>query len=229
MALANAQPHESRLYYEFSHLYDLLFRRVFYPRIARVIRSLAIEPGARVLELGVGTGLSLDAYPSHCQVTGIDLAPDMLERAQDKVNGNGWRHITLEHGDALSLKFPGDSFDYVMAFHVVSVVPDPDRMMAEARRVCRPGGVITLINHFRSPKPGLARLQRTIDPVTRWLGWTTLQLSDVLDQQTLHVERQWKTSPRSLFTIVVARNAKAVPAARWAPRPPARRSEAALA
>ena len=226
MALANAQPHESRLYYEFSHFYDLLFRRVFYPRIARVIRSLAIEPGARVLELGVGTGLSLDAYPSHCQVTGIDLAPDMLERAQDKVNQNGLRHITLEQGDALALKFPDDSFDYVMAFHVVSVVPDPYRMMAEARRVCRPGGVITIINHFRSPQPTIARLQRTIDPITRWLGWTTLRLYEVLDHRTLHVERQWKTSRRSLFTIVVARNAKVVPAASYARRA---RSEAALA
>src|SRR5262245_37301105 len=220
MALANAQPHESRLYYEFSHLYDLLFRRVFYPRIAMVIRSLAIEPGARVLELGVGTGLSLDAYPAHCHVTGIDLAPDMLERAQDKVNQNGWRHVTLEQGDALNLKFATDSFDYVMAFHVVSVVPDPCRMLAEARRVCRPGGVITIINHFRSPQPTLARLQRTIDPIIRWLGWTTLRLGDVLDREALHVERQWKTSPRSLFTIVVARNAKALPAG--GPRPRAR-------
>ena len=229
MALANAQPHESRLYYEFSHLYDLLFRRVFYPRIALVIRSLKIEPGARVLELGVGTGLSLDAYPSHCQVTGIDLAPDMLERAQDKVNGSGWRHITLEQGDALNLKFPDDSFDYVMAFHVVSVVPDPARMMAEARRVCRPGGVITIINHFRNPKPPIARLQRTIDPLTRWLGWTTLRLPEVLDHTTLHVERQWKTSRHSLFTIVVARNAKAVPAARQAPVTRVRRPQAMLA
>ena len=215
MALANAQPHESRLYYEFSNVYDLLFRRVFYPRIATVIRSLAIEPGARVLELGVGTGLSLDAYPAHCHVTGIDLAPDMLERAQDKVNRNGWRHVTLAQGDALNLQFPDDSFDYVMAFHVVSVVPDPVRMMSEARRVCRPGGVITVINHFRSPHPTIARFMRTIDPITRWLGWTTLHLSDVLDRRALHVERQWKTSPRSLFTIVVARNAKAVPATRW--------------
>jgi phosphatidylethanolamine/phosphatidyl-N-methylethanolamine N-methyltransferase len=213
MALANAQPHESRLYYELSHFYDLIFRRVFYPRIAMVIRSLDIEPGARVLELGVGTGLSLDAYPPHCHVTGVDLAPDMLERAQDKVNRNGWRHITLEQGDALDLKFADDSFDYVMAFHVVSVVPDPRRMMAEARRVCRPGGSIVVINHFRSPRPVLARLQRTIEPLTRWLGWTTLHLVDVLDRRALHVERQWKTSARSLFTIVVARNAKAVPAA----------------
>src|SRR5262245_20398070 len=208
MALANAQPHESRLYYEFSHLYDLLFRRVFYPRIARVIRSLNIEPGARVLELGVGTGLSLDAYPSHCRVMGIDLAPDMLERAQDKINRNGWRHITLAQGDALDLQFEDDSFDYGMSFHVISVVPDPQRMLEEARRVCRPGGVLTIINHFRSGNPAIARVQRTIDPLTRALGWTTLRLPEVLDRNILHVERQWKTSRRSLFTIVVARNLK---------------------
>lgn len=217
MALANAHPHESRLYYELSHFYDLIFRRVFYPRIAMVIRSLKIEPGARVLELGVGTGLSLDAYPPHCHVTGIDLAPDMLERAQDKINRNGWRHIALEQGDALDLKFADDSFDYVMAFHVVSVVPDPRRMMAEAQRVCRPGGVITIINHFRTSQPLLARLMHMIDPITRALGWTTLRLAEVLDRRALHVERQWKTSRRSLFTIVVARNAKAVPAARPTP------------
>src|SRR5581483_11591698 len=138
-------------------------------------------------------------------VTGIDLAPDMLERAQDKVNRNGWRHVTLEQGDALDLRFADDTFDYVMAFHVVSVVPDPRRMMAEAQRVCRPGGLLTIINHFRSPNRALARLARTIDPIT-------LRLPDVVDRRTLHVERQWKTSPRSLFTIVVARNAKALAA-----------------
>jgi phosphatidylethanolamine/phosphatidyl-N-methylethanolamine N-methyltransferase len=217
MSSAKVQPHESSLYYEFSHFYDLIFRRVFYPRIAMVVRSLKIEPGARVLELGVGTGLSLDAYPHHCQVTGIDLAPDMLERAQDKVNRNGWRHITLQQGDALDLKFPDDSFDYVMAFHVVSVVPDPQRMMAEAQRVCRPGGVITIINHFRSPRPWIARVVQVFHAIYRKLGWTILQLPAIIDRRALHVERQWKTSPRSLFTIVIARNAKVVPAARRAP------------
>jgi phosphatidylethanolamine/phosphatidyl-N-methylethanolamine N-methyltransferase len=217
MAVANTQPHESAFYYEFSNLYDVLFGRVFYPRIAKVIRSLNIEPGARVLEIGVGTGLSLDAYPSHCHVTGIDLAPDMLERAQDRVDQNGWRHITLAQGDALDLQFDDSSFDYVMAFHVISVVPDPHRMLAEARRVARPGGVITIINHFRSQKPAVARLQRTIDPITRKLGWTTLRLPDVLDRRALHVEREWKTSPRSLFTIVVARNAKGVATVSGAP------------
>ena len=213
MAIANSQPHESALYYEFSHLYDVFFGRVFFPRIVRVIRSLGIEPGARVLELGVGTGLSLEAYPQHCQVTGIDLAPEMLERAQDRVNRNGWRHVTLQQGDALNLAFADDAFDYVMAFHVVSVVPDPQRMMAEAERVCRPGGLLAIINHFRSRQRAVARVQRGIDPVTRRLGWTTtLCLPELLDGSRLHLERQWKTSPRSLFTIVVARNATALPA-----------------
>jgi phosphatidylethanolamine/phosphatidyl-N-methylethanolamine N-methyltransferase len=211
MATADTQPHESALYYEFSHFYDAVFGRVFYPRIAKVVRSLAIEPGARVLEIGVGTGLSLDAYPARSQVVGIDLAPDMLERAQERIDRHGWRHISLEQGDALALRFPDDSFDYVMAFHVVSVVPDAKRLMAEAQRVCRPGGRITIINHFRSENRKVARLQHSIDPMTRRLGWTTsLYLREILDPRTLHVERQWKTSPRSLFTIVVARNTKGI-------------------
>lgn len=209
MATASTQPHESALYYEFSHLYDAFFGRVFYPRIAKVVKSLAIEPGARVLEIGVGTGLSLDAYPRHCHVTGIDLAPDMLEKAQERIDRHGLRHVSVEQGDALDLRFPDDSFDYVMAFHVVSVVPDARRLMAEAQRVCRPGGQIVIINHFRSERRTVARIQHSIDPMTRRLGWTTsLYLRDLIDRRTLHVERQWKTSPRSLFTIVIARNAK---------------------
>ena len=209
MASASTQPHESALYYEFSQFYDAVFGRVFYPRIARVVRSLGIEPGGRVLEIGVGTGLSLDAYPEHAQVTGIDLAPDMLERAQERIDRLGLRNVTVEQGDALALRFPDDSFDYVMAFHVVSVVPDARRLMAEAQRVCRPGGRIVVINHFRSENTAVARLQHTIDPMTRRLGWTTsLALRDLLDRRTLHVERQWKTSRRSLFTIMIARNAK---------------------
>jgi phosphatidylethanolamine/phosphatidyl-N-methylethanolamine N-methyltransferase len=213
MATAGAQPHESALYYEFSHFYDAFFGRVFHPRIRKVVRSLAIAPGSRVLEIGVGTGLSLDAYPRHCQVTGIDLAPDMLEKAQERIDRNGWRHVTLEQGDALALRFPDDTFDYVMAFHVVSVVPDARRLMDEATRVCRPGGRIVVINHFRSENQRVARLQHTIDPMTRRLGWTTsLYLRDILDPTRLHVERQWKTSPRSLFTIVIARNTKGIEA-----------------
>jgi phosphatidylethanolamine/phosphatidyl-N-methylethanolamine N-methyltransferase len=207
-SIEGAQAHQSKLYYEFSHLYDRVFARVFYHRIAQVIRSLKIEPGARVLEVGVGTGLSFDAYPAHCQVTGVDLAPDMLEQAQEKIVRNGWRHLDVMEMDALNLKFPDNSFDYVMAFHVVSVVPDVRRLMAEMLRVSRPGGTVVIINHFRSRNRMLAALDSLIEPITRRLGWHTLSLKDVTGNVPLEIKRTYKTARRSLFTIVIGSNCK---------------------
>ena len=202
-------PHRSKIYAEFSHFYDKIFQRVFFPRIQRVISSLNIPPGARVLEVGVGTGLSLSAYPPHCDVVGIDLAQDMLDQAAEKIRQQGWRHITLRQMDALNLSFPDDSFDYVMAFHVVSVVPDATRLLEEARRVLRPNGTLVVINHFRSERPLIASLVDLADPVTRKLGWrTTLRLVDMFDGASVAIEQQFKTSPRSLFTVVIARNQK---------------------
>jgi phosphatidylethanolamine/phosphatidyl-N-methylethanolamine N-methyltransferase len=205
---SHTHAHESKLYYEFSHFYDFLFGRLFYPRIVSLIRSLAIQPGARVLELGVGTGLSLSAYPDHCQVVGVDLAPDMLEHAQERIMRNGWRHITVKEMNAMDLNLPDSSFDFVTAFHVVSVVPDARRLMQEAQRVCKPGGTIAVINHFRSEKTVLAAADRCIEPLTRRCGWHTLGRADVLDGLPLRIEKAYKTSPYSLFTILILDNDK---------------------
>ena len=207
-SLEGAQAHQSKIYYEFSHFYDRLFARVFYPRIEQVVRSLNIEPGAQVLEVGVGTGLSFAAYPTHCQVIGVDLAPDMLEQAQEKIIRNGWRHLKVIEMDALNLKFADSSFDYVMAFHVVSVVPDADCLMQEMLRVSKPGATVVIINHFRSRNQALAALDSFIEPITRRLGWHTLALQDVVSSVPLEVSRAYKTSARSLFTIVVGTNRK---------------------
>jgi len=208
-AARKSPPHQSKIYSEFSHLYDKIFERVFFPRIARVVSSLRIPPGSRVLELGVGTGLSLSVYPPHCEVVGVDLARDMLDQAEEKIRRNGWSHITLRQMDALNLRFPSNSFDYVTAFHVISVVPDAQRMMDEAVRVCRPGGTLVLINHFRSERPLIGNVVDLVDPLTRKLGWrTTLRLADVVDGAPLEVSQCYKTSPRSLFTVLVAQNRK---------------------
>lgn len=206
MASPIAHPHESKIYSEFARYYDKIFEGVFFPRILRVIHELDIEPGASVLEVGVGTGLALSAYPHDCHLTGIDLAPDMLERARRKVVREGWQHIDLAVGDAQNLEFADESFDYVTSFHVVSVVPEPRRMMREMVRVCRPGGTIVIINHFRSERPVIASVVDRLDPVTRKLGWrTTLRLSELLENVPLELVRRYKTSPRSLFTVMIAR------------------------
>ncbi|OGQ65356.1 MAG: hypothetical protein A2W73_02300 [Deltaproteobacteria bacterium RIFCSPLOWO2_12_55_13] len=205
--MSEIEAHESKLYSDFAPLYDKVFGKIFSSRLRQVIRSLDIPRGAKVLEVGAGTGTSFPAYPPHCEVTGIDLAPDMLARAQGKILENGWTHLKVLEMDALQLKFPDDSFDYVMAFHVVTVVPDPVRMIEEAKRVCRPGGKIVIVNHFTSDFPLLGFLTEILDPVTRRLGWrTNLRLRPFIEATELKVEKAYKLSKLSLYTVLVGCN-----------------------
>jgi len=202
--MGEIEAHESKLYSEFAPLYDRVFGKIFYSRLERVIEDLHIPRGAKVLEVGAGTGTSFPAYPTHCQVTGIDLAPDMLTRARQKIAENGWTHIKVLEMNALALNFPDNSFDFVMAFHVVTVVPDPVAMINEAQRVCKPGGKIVIVNHFTSDVPVLGSVTRSLDPLTRWLGWRTdLKLKAFIETTNLTVERIYKISKASLYTVLV--------------------------
>lgn len=207
--MAHLDAHQSKLYSELSPLYDLTFGKIFYSRLRYVISSLQIPYGAKILEVGVGTGTSFPAYPTHCTVTGIDLAPHMLARAREKIRVNGWTHLKVMEMNALNLEFPDNSFDYVMAFHVASVVPDPIRMMEEARRVCRPGGKVVVVNHFTSENPLLGFVTETMDPITRRLGWrTNLKLKPFIKETGLDVENLYKLSKLSLYTVLVGENQK---------------------
>jgi len=203
-----AEPHESRVYSDFAHVYDRLWGRAFGDREHAVIESLNLRPGQRVLEVGVGTGISLDAYPPYVHVVGIDPSLDMLEHAKNKIRENGWTHVELSQGDALNLEAPDNSFDVVSAFHVITVVPDPVRMMSEMYRVCKPGGRIVIINHFRSDNPVIGFITAIANPLTKHLGWTTrLRYRDVIDGVPLQVERRDKASRYSFHTIIVLRKA----------------------
>ena len=200
------EPHESRVYSDFAHLYDSVFGRVFVDHEHEVVESLPFRPGHRVLEVGVGTGISLDAYPPYVHVVGLDPSADMLAHAINKSNENGWGHIELRSGDAQRLEVPDNSFDWVTSFHVMTVVPEPRRMMDEMVRVCRPGGRIVVVSHFASPKAWLYFFGAVINPVTRKLGWTTrLRAGDVLDGQKITVERNERLSRLSFHYLVVAR------------------------
>jgi phosphatidylethanolamine/phosphatidyl-N-methylethanolamine N-methyltransferase len=182
---------------------------MFYDRIKKVIASLDIPAGAHVLELGVGTGTSFPAYPRHCDVIGIDLAADMLAPARAKIVRNNWSHLQVMEMDALDLAFADNSFEYVTAFHTVTVVPDPIRMLVEAKRVCRPGGKIVIVNHFTTDLPIIGPLTAALDPVTRRLGWRTkLRLEPFLEATDFNVEEMYKLSKLSLYTVVVGANQK---------------------
>ena len=203
--MGEIEAHESKLYSDLAPLYDKVFGKIFYSRLERVIDDLEIPPGAKVLEVGAGTGTSFPAYPNHCEVTGIDLAPDMLTRARQKIRENGWSHLKVLEMDALNLEFADNTFDYVMAFHVVTVVPDPVRMVQEAKRVCKAGGKIVIVNHFTSEVPVLGPLTEALDPITRWLGWRTdLKLKPFIETTNLAVEKIYKLSKASLYTVLLS-------------------------
>jgi len=201
-----AEPHESRVYSDLAVVYDSVFGRVFVDHEHELIESLNLRPGQRLLEVGVGTGISLDGYPPYVHVVGIDPSADMLVHAVNKVRENDLKNVELKQGDALNLEFPDSSFDYVVSFHVISVVPDPAKMMSEMLRVCKPGGRVAIINHFASENPVLFGLATIINPITKLLGWTTrLRVRHILKGQHLAVERNERVSRWSVHRVIVAR------------------------
>src|SRR5215470_2046218 len=152
----------ARVYENIAWGYDLVFGPTLHPGRVDAIRRMAIKPGDRVLEVGVGTGINADLYPPDCSVTGVDLSSSMLEKARDRVARKGIRNVRLLEMDAADLKFADGTFDHVYAPYLISVVPDPVTVACEMRRVCRTGGRIVILNHFRSPNPILSWGERLI-------------------------------------------------------------------
>jgi phosphatidylethanolamine/phosphatidyl-N-methylethanolamine N-methyltransferase len=137
-----------RTYGRFAPLYDRLFGAVLEPgRRAMAQAASALQPKS-VLEVGVGTGLTLAGYPREARITGIDVSPAMLERAMQRAAAMPERDITLALMNAERMSFPDHSFDCVTVPYVLSVTPDPARLVQEIRRVCKPGGSILIVNHF---------------------------------------------------------------------------------
>src|ERR1051325_5840937 len=161
----------ARVYENIAWGYDLVFGPTLHPGRVDAIKRMGIKPGDRVLEVGVGTGINVDLYPTDCAVTGIDLSSSMLEKARERVARKGVRNVRLLQMDAANLKFADDSFDIVYAPYVISVVPDPVAVTREMQRVCRPGGRIVILNHFRSKSRLGAWLERIIAPFTLYLGF----------------------------------------------------------
>ena len=175
-----------RVYEKLANVYDVVFGPTLHPGRLVAIERMGIRPRDRVLEVGVGTGINTSLYPTNCQVTGIDLSASMLEKARERVAREGLRNVRLLEMDAANITFADDSFDIVYAPYLVSVVPDPVKVVREMRRVCRPGGKIIVLNHFRSANVVLSRIERAICPLTVHIGFKSdLDLPGFLAQADL--------------------------------------------
>ena len=193
----------ARVYENIAWAYDLVFGPSLHPGRVQAIQRMGIAPGDRVLEVGVGTGINASLYPRDCAVTGIDLSAPMLEKARERIARKGIRNVRLLEMDAADLKFTDDTFDIVYAPYLISVVPDPVTVVREMHRVCRPGGRIIVLNHFRSANPALAWIERGISPFTVHIGFKSdLDLPAFLAQADLKPVSIEKVNVPRIWSLV---------------------------
>ncbi|HXW05023.1 MAG TPA: methyltransferase domain-containing protein [Vicinamibacterales bacterium] len=191
------------VYQKLASIYDFAFGPALHPGRLRAIEHMNIQPGERVLEVGVGTGINLALYPKDALITGIDFSEPMLEKARERVARKGLRRLRLLQMDAADLKFADDAFDIVYAPYLISVVPDPVRVAREMRRVCRSGGRIVFLNHFLSTNPVLSRIERSISPLTVHIGFKSdLDQTALLAQARLTAVSIEKVNVPRIWSLV---------------------------
>jgi phosphatidylethanolamine/phosphatidyl-N-methylethanolamine N-methyltransferase len=192
-----------RVYDKIAKVYDLTFGPTLHPGRLIALERMGIKPGDKILEVGVGTGINASLYPRHCHVTGIDFSALMLEKARERVAKKGVKNVRLQEMDAANLTFADGTFDIVYAPYVISVVSDPVKVVNEMRRVCRPGGKIIILNHFKSRTAAIARVERAISPFTVHIGFKAdLDLPGFLAQSDLKPLSIEKVSFPPIWSLV---------------------------
>ena len=198
-----------RAYKLYAPAYDFVFDWIFHPGRAAAIQLLGAERGQNILEVGIGTGLNLPLYPPGCRITGIDLSEEMLEKAREKVAELGLANVTLKAMDATVMDFGDDEFDATVATYTISAVPDPVGVLGEMRRVVKPGGNLVLLNHFRSQRPVVSRLEDLVAPVCTRLGWkSNLPFEPLLEQVGLSPEISTKVNLFNGWRLIKCVNRK---------------------
>jgi phosphatidylethanolamine/phosphatidyl-N-methylethanolamine N-methyltransferase len=162
-----------RAYDRWAPVYDLVFGQVF-EHGRRASLAAAERIGGRILEVGVGTGISLPDYSRRNRIVGVDISEAMLNKARNRVTDIGLTHVeALEVMDAERLNFPDDSFDVVVAQYVVTAVPNPEAALDEFARVLKPGGEIILLSRVGAEAGVRKTIEHLVAPAARKLGWRT--------------------------------------------------------
>lgn len=192
-----------RSYRRWAPIYDFTFGRITQGGRILAARHVNAQGGA-VLEVGIGTGLALEFYQPHVRVTGIDLSDDMLREARARVHKRGLRNVSgLYQMDATKITIADGSFDHVAAMHIMSVVPEPEAVLDEMVRLCRPGGSVLIANHFAGRAEGWSFAERLAAPMANLLGWhSDFAIERVLNHPKLILEESQQIRPFGLMTYL---------------------------
>jgi len=162
-----------KAYERWAPIYDFVFGKVFeHGRQSTIAEADRI--GGRILDVGVGTGLSLSDYSRNIKLCGVDISEPMLRKAQQRVRAQGLANVeTLAVMDAKNLAFRDASFDAVVAQYVITTVPEPEATLDDFVRVLKPGGELILVNHVGVESGPRRILDLAVAPLARRLGWRT--------------------------------------------------------
>jgi phosphatidylethanolamine/phosphatidyl-N-methylethanolamine N-methyltransferase len=192
-----------RSYARWAPVYDRTFGAVTNVG-RRAATAILSDLGGEVLEVGVGTGLALPLYGPKVRVTGVDYSEEMLAKARARVAAQGLAQVkALDRRDARALDYPDASFDHAACMHVISVVPEPERVMAEIARVVRPGGTVVVVNHFKRDGGVLGALERATAPLANLLGWhSDFDRAVVLGEPRLRLKEERTLPPLGMMTLL---------------------------
>jgi phosphatidylethanolamine/phosphatidyl-N-methylethanolamine N-methyltransferase len=193
-------------YARLSKYYDMLFGPLLGPARLAAVRAVNFLPGRDVLEVGVGTGLALPHYGRDKRVTGIDVSAAMLAKARVRAAGLANVQAVLEM-DAQATNFADGQVDIAVAMFVASVVPDPKALLAEMRRIVKPGGSILFVNHFAEEDGVPGWWRRATEMVSAKIGWRAdFRLRDIFDEDDISHASIVPMQPFGFFDLVTIRN-----------------------
>lgn len=191
-----------KAYRRWAPFYDQTFGKIVEAGVQQTV-ARANQFKGRLLEVGVGTGLALPHYAPHLSVTGIDVSADMLAKARQRVGEEGLSNIeSLVEMDATALTFEDASFDVATAMYVITVVPDPARVMHEMARVVKPGGTVLVASHF-STQGITGVIERGLAKQAPRLGWRPeFPIDTVLVSDKLRLVSLQPIKPLGFFTLL---------------------------
>lgn len=199
--------HIIKIYSLYAQVYDRLFGKLFEHGRIVALHMMNVKPRETILEVGVGTGLSLPLYPKEAHVTGIDISKEMLEKAANKKQYHALSNVELYNMNASSMTFADNTFDKVIASHVITVVPDPLRTLNEIKRVCKKDGEIFILNYTGSNNRMISFFEKFISPYRDKMGLGKhIDVDELLRNANLSVECEQRVNFLKMCRLIKCKN-----------------------
>ena len=199
--------HIKKVYSLYAWIYDAFFGKIFEHGRYVAFNMMNVKPNETILEVGVGTGLSLPLYPREAHITGIDISQEMLDKAEVKKEYYGLSNVNLYNMNASSMTFADNIFDKVIASHVITVVPDPLKTLNEIKRVCKRDGEIFILNYTGCNNKVISRFEEFISPVRDKMGLGKhFDLDELLRNAYLSVEYERRVNFLDMCRLVKCKN-----------------------